>query len=189
MARPRNGRYEENTSCRERETLYDQPRREHRNRDDRSYDRRDDWTRPHDGDHPGPDGRGRQESGQPRSRHEPSSRGSRDDVFIVYDSGRESHGSESHRRPGRGGGSGAQRSTASGNTATSGESQTIEEISQGRASSEWGGINPVCEGPIAGWTEMLRDERIAHLGELAAKEQAIRARHILRLVLKLLCFR
>ena len=62
------------------------------------------------------------------------------------------------------------------------------EISQGRASSEWGTINPESEGPIAGWSEMSKDERIDHLGELAAKEQAIRARDILRFVLKLLCF-
>ena len=61
-------------------------------------------------------------------------------------------------------------------------------MSQGRASSEWGTINPECKGPIAGWSEMSRDERIDHLGELAAKEQAIRACDILRLVLKLLCF-
>ena len=62
-------------------------------------------------------------------------------------------------------------------------------MSQSRASSEWGSINLICEGPIAGWTEMSRDERIDHLGELAAKEQAIRARDILMLVLKILCFK
>ena len=73
-----------------------------------------------------------------------------------------------------------RRSTASGSTATSGDSQVTEEMSQGRASSEWGSINPVCEGPIAGWTEMSRDELIDHLGELAAKKQAIRAHEILR---------
>ena len=35
---------------------------------------------------------------------------------------------------------------------------------------------------------MTRDEKVEHLGELAVKEQAIRARDIVRLVLKLLCF-
>ena len=47
---PRNGRYEERTSCREREPPYDQPRGEHCRRDDRSYDRQDDSIRPRDGD-------------------------------------------------------------------------------------------------------------------------------------------
>ena len=63
-----------------------------------------------------------------------------------------------------------------------------EGISHGGAPSEWGSIYPESEGPIAGWTEMSRDEKVDHLDKLAAKEQAIRARDILRLVLKLLCF-
>ena len=35
---------------------------------------------------------------------------------------------------------------------------------------------------------MLQGEKLEHLGELAAKEQASRARDILRFVLKILCF-
>ena len=88
------------------------------------------------------------------------------------------------RCPGRGRGSAAQRSTASGSTATLGDSQATEGISHGGASSEWGSIYPESEGPIAGWSEMTRDEKVEHLWELAVKEQAIRAHDIVRLVLK-----
>ena len=35
---------------------------------------------------------------------------------------------------------------------------------------------------------MTRDEKVEHLGELARKDQAIRAREILRFVLKIKCF-
>ena len=65
MARPRNGRYEERTSRRERETLYDQPRGERCKRHDRSYDRTDDSI--HHGDRRGPNGRdSHRESGRQR---------------------------------------------------------------------------------------------------------------------------
>ena len=56
MARPRSGWYEERSSRHEGNTLYDQPRSERHNRDDRSYDRRDDWTCSHDGDRWGYEG-------------------------------------------------------------------------------------------------------------------------------------
>ena len=80
------------------------------------------------------------------------------------------------------------RSTASGSTATSGGSQATGDISQGAASSEWQPVYAECEGPIAGWSEMSNGEKLEHLGELACREQASRARDILRFVLKILCF-
>ena len=83
MARPRNGRYEKSTSRHERETSYDQPRSERGRHNDRSYDRQDDSIR--HGDHQGPNGRAQQESGRQGPRRESSSRGSRDEVFVVYE--------------------------------------------------------------------------------------------------------
>ena len=87
LARPRNGRYEERTSRREKETPYDQPRSERHRCDDRSYDRQDDSIRPRDGDRRGPNGRARKDSGPHRPRRDSSSQGSRDEVFVVYESG------------------------------------------------------------------------------------------------------
>ena len=62
MARPRNRRYKERTSQRERETPCDQPRSDHRRRDDRSYERQDDSIRPRDGDRRRRDGRDTRDS-------------------------------------------------------------------------------------------------------------------------------
>ena len=177
MARPRQN--EERTSRYERETLRDRSRGERRKRDDRSYDRQGDSIRR--GDRQGPNGRdSRRETGHRRSRRDSSSRGSRDEVFVVYEDRRNSRGSGGQRRGGRGRGSAARTSTASGSSATSGGSQATGDIGSGKASSDWGTVYPVCEGQIQGWSEMSGDEKLEYLGEAAAQQAAIKARDILR---------
>ena len=179
MARPRNRRYEERTSRRERETLYDQPRGERRKRHDRSYDRTDDSIR--HGDRRGPNGRdSRRESGRQRPPWDSSSRRSPDEVFCVYEERRNSRGSGGQRRGGRGRGNAARTSTASGSSATSGGSQATGDIGSGKASSDWRPVYATCEGPIPGWSEMSNTEKLDHLGEIAARDAAIKARDILR---------
>ena len=177
MARP--GRHEGRTSRYERDTRRDRSRGERRKRDDRSYDRADGSSRK--GGHRGPNGRdSRRESGHQRSRRDSSSRGSRDEVFVVYEERRNSRGSRGQRRGGRGRGSAARTSTASGSSATSGGSQATGDISSGKASSDWGNVYPICEGPIGGWSEMDTGEKLEHLGEALERDRLIRASLIRR---------
>ena len=177
MARPR--RYEERTSRHERKTLPDHSRGERRKRDDRSYDRADGSSRK--GGHRGPNGRdSRRESRHQRSRRDSSSRGSRDEVFVVYEERRNSRGSRGQRRGGRGRGSAARTSTASGSSATSGGSQATGNLGSGEASHEWRPVYAVCEGPTPEWSGMSNEDKLEHLGEIAARDAAIKARDVLR---------
>ena len=172
MANPR--RREERTSRNGRKTLPDRSRGERRKREDRSYERQGDSIRR--GDRRGRNDRdSRRDSGHRRSRRDSS-----EEVFCVYEDRRNSRSSGGPRRGGRGRGSAAQRSTASGSSATSGGSQATGDIGSGKASSDWGSVYPTCEGPIQGWGGMSSEERLDFLGEVVARDAAIRARSILR---------
>ena len=50
----------------------------------------------------------------------------------------------------------------------------------GEASHEWLPVYAVCEWPTPEWSGMSNEDKLEHLGEIAARDAEIKARNVLR---------